>query len=132
VVVLQVAMQRLRWGRRLYAIGSKPQGGAPGGPPPPRGGGGGLLGGGGRGGRLYASVSTPEAAAQAGLPTRRLVLGAFIACGALSGFAGFLFLSRFGNITVVAGQGIELDSVAAARVGGVSVVGGAWTLVGSR
>jgi rhamnose transport system permease protein len=59
------------------------------------------------------------------------VLGAFIACGALSGFAGFLFLSRFGNITVVAGQGLELDSVAAAVVGGVSVMGGSGTLVGA-
>ena len=96
VAVLQVAMQRLRGGRRLYAIGSN-----------------------------------PEAAAQAGLPTRRLVFGAFCACGALSGLAGFLFLARFGNITVVAGQGLELDSVAAAVVGGVSVLGGSGTLVGS-
>jgi rhamnose transport system permease protein len=96
VVVLQVAMQRLRWGRRLYAVGSN-----------------------------------PEAAAQVGLPTRRLVLSAFVACGALSGFAGFLFLARFGNITVAAGQGLELDSVAAAVVGGVSVLGGSGTLVGA-
>jgi rhamnose transport system permease protein len=96
VAVLQVAMQRLRWGRRLYAIGSN-----------------------------------PEAADHAGLPTRRLVFGAFVACGALSGLAGFLFLARFGTITVVAGQGLELDSVAAAVVGGVSVLGGSGTLVGA-
>jgi rhamnose transport system permease protein len=96
VAVLQVAMQRLRWGRRLYAIGSN-----------------------------------PDAATQAGLPTRRLVLSAFVACGALSGLAGFLFLARFGTITVVAGQGLELDSVAAAVVGGVSVLGGSGTLVGA-
>jgi rhamnose transport system permease protein len=96
VAVLQVAMGRLRWGRRLYAVGSN-----------------------------------PEAAAQAGLPTRHLVFGAFCACGALSGFAGFLFLARFGNITVVAGQGLELDSVGAAVVGGVSVLGGSGTLVGA-
>ena len=93
---LQIALQRLRWGRRLYAIGSN-----------------------------------PEAAAQTGLPQRRLVLSAFAGCGALSGLAGFLFLSRFGTITVVAGQGLELDSVAAAVVGGVSILGGAGTLVGA-
>ncbi len=81
--------------------------------------------------RFYAIGSNPEAATQAGLPTRRLVFGAFIACGALSGFAGFLFLARFGTITVVAGQGLELDSVAAAVVGGVSVLGGSGTLVGA-
>jgi hypothetical protein len=59
------------------------------------------------------------------------VFGAFTACGALSGLAGFLFLARFGTITVVAGQGLELDSVAAAVVGGVSVLGGSGTLVGA-
>lgn len=96
VVALGLAMQRLRWGRRLYAIGSN-----------------------------------PEAAAQAGLPARRLVFSAFVVCGALSGLAGFLFLARFGTITVVAGQGLELDSVAAAVVGGVSVLGGSGTLTGA-
>ena len=96
VIVLQLAMQWLRWGRRLYAIGSN-----------------------------------PEAATQAGLPTKRLVFSAFVACGALSGLAGFLFLARFGTITVVAGQGLELDSVAAAVVGGVSVLGGSGTLFGA-
>jgi rhamnose transport system permease protein len=96
VVVLQLALSRLRWGRRLYAIGSN-----------------------------------PEAAVQAGLPQRRLVLGAFAGCGALSGLAGFLFLARFGTITVTAGQGLELDSVGAAVVGGVSILGGAGTLVGA-
>ena len=59
------------------------------------------------------------------------MFSAFVACGALSGLAGFLFLARFGTITVVAGQGLELDSVAAAVVGGVSVLGGSGTLVGA-
>jgi rhamnose transport system permease protein len=96
VIVLQLALGRLRWGRRLYAIGSN-----------------------------------PEAAVQAGLPQRRLVLGAFVGSGALSGLAGFLFLARFGTITVSAGQGLELDAVGAAVVGGVSILGGAGTLVGA-
>jgi rhamnose transport system permease protein len=94
--VLQLTLGRLRWGRRLYAIGSN-----------------------------------PEAAIQAGLPQRRLVLGAFVGSGALSGLAGFLFLARFGTITVSAGQGLELDAVGAAVVGGVSILGGAGTLVGA-
>jgi rhamnose transport system permease protein len=96
VVVLQLALSRLRWGRRLYAVGSN-----------------------------------PEAAVQAGLPQRRLVLGAFVGSGALSGLAGLLFLARFGTITVSAGQGLELDAVGAAVVGGVSILGGAGTRVGA-
>jgi rhamnose transport system permease protein len=80
---------------------------------------------------VYAVGSNPQAARQAGLPVELVTLGAFAACGALSGLAGFMFLARFGNITVAAGTGLELASVAAAVVGGVSIVGGSGTLVGA-
>jgi rhamnose transport system permease protein len=80
---------------------------------------------------VYAVGSNPDAARQEGLPVERITLGAFAMCGALSGLAGFMFLSRFGTITVAAGQGLELASVAAAVVGGVSILGGSGTLVGA-
>jgi rhamnose transport system permease protein len=96
VLVLQLALGRLRVGRLVYAVGSN-----------------------------------PEAARQAGLPERRITLAAFTACGALAGLGGFLVLARFGTITVNAGQGLELESIAAAVVGGVSTLGGSGTIVGS-
>jgi rhamnose transport system permease protein len=96
IVVLQVALGRLRAGRILYAVGSN-----------------------------------PEAARQAGLPERRTTVVAFTACGMLAGLGGFLVLARFGTITVTAGQGLELQSIAAAVVGGVSTLGGSGTVVGS-
>ena len=80
---------------------------------------------------LYAIGSNPEAALQTGLPVRRSTIFAFTACGALAGLGGFLVLARFGTITVSAGQGIELESIAAAVVGGVSTLGGSGTIVGS-
>jgi len=81
--------------------------------------------------RLYAIGSNPEAARIAGFPSQRIVLLAFILCGALSGLAGFMFLARFGNITVVAGLGLELASVAAVVVGGVKIFGGTGTVIGA-
>ncbi len=81
--------------------------------------------------RLYAIGSNPEAARIAGFPSQRIVLIAFVLCGALSGLAGFMFLARFGNITVVAGLGLELASVAAVVVGGVNIFGGSGTMVGA-
>lgn len=96
VILFQLALGYLRFGRRLYAIGSN-----------------------------------PEAARLAGLPAQRIVFVAFVLCGALAGLAGFLFLVRFGNITVVAGQGIELQSVAAVVVGGVNIFGGSGTMIGA-
>lgn len=81
--------------------------------------------------RLYAIGSNPDAAAVAGLPVRRDVFTAFVLSGALAGLAGFMFLARFGNITVVAGQGLELQVVAAVVVGGVNIFGGAGSVVGA-
>ncbi len=81
--------------------------------------------------RLYAIGSNPEAANLVGLPVQRTVFSAFVICGALSGLAGFMFLARFGNITVVAGLGLELQVVAAVVVGGVNIFGGAGTMIGA-
>jgi rhamnose transport system permease protein len=81
--------------------------------------------------RLYAIGSNPEAAQTMGLPVQRTVFSTFVICGALAGLAGFMFLARFGNITVVAGQGLELQVVAAAVVGGVNIFGGSGTVVGA-
>jgi rhamnose transport system permease protein len=81
--------------------------------------------------RLYAIGSNPEAARIAGFPSQRIVFFAFVLCGALAGLAGFMFLARFGNITVVAGLGLELSSVAAVVVGGVNIFGGSGTVIGT-
>ncbi len=81
--------------------------------------------------RLYAIGSNPEAARITGLPVQRNIFSAYVLCGALCGLAGFMFLARFGNITVVAGQGLELQVVAAVVVGGVNIFGGSGTMVGA-
>jgi rhamnose transport system permease protein len=96
VVVFQIVIAYLPYGRRLYAIGSN-----------------------------------PEAARIGGLPAPRLVFLAYVLCGALSGLAGFMFLVRYGNLTVVAAQGMELQVIAAAVVGGVSTNGGSGTMIGA-
>jgi rhamnose transport system permease protein len=85
-----------------------------------------------RGGRhVYAVGSNPEAARQAGLSSRRVQLLAFTVSGALAGFAGFLYVARFGTINVTAGSGLELAAIAAAVVGGVSTLGGSGTILGA-
>ena len=81
--------------------------------------------------RLYAIGSNPEAAEMAGMPSRRIVTLAFTLCGALSGLAGFMWLARFGVITITAAQGLELQVVAAVVVGGVNIFGGSGTMIGA-
>jgi rhamnose transport system permease protein len=81
--------------------------------------------------RLYAIGSNPDAARIAGFPSQRIVFLAFVLCGGLSGLAGFMFLGQYGNVTVVAAQGMELQAIAAAVVGGVSTAGGVGSAFGA-
>lgn len=81
--------------------------------------------------RLYAIGSNPEAARIGGLPSQRIVLFAFILCGAIAGLAGFLYLARYGNLNTAAANGMELKAIAAAVVGGVSTNGGRGTVIGA-
>ncbi len=81
--------------------------------------------------QLYAVGSNPEAADLAGIDAARVVLVAFVLSGVMAGLAGFMFLARFGNITVVAGLGFELKSVASAVVGGVNIFGGSGSVIGA-
>lgn len=81
--------------------------------------------------RLYAIGSNPEAARIAGFPAQRMVFLAFLTSGALAGLGGFMFLGRYGNVTVLAGIGLEFSAIAAVVVGGVSNAGGSGTVVGA-
>jgi rhamnose transport system permease protein len=80
---------------------------------------------------FYAIGSNPDAAQLIGLPMRGVVFAAFVISGALAGLAGFMTLARFGNITVEAGRGLELQVVAAVVVGGVNIFGGSGTVMGA-
>ena len=80
--------------------------------------------------RFFAVGSNPDAAVMAGINAPRVVFLAFVISGALAGLAGFVFLAKFGNITVVAGMGLELNAVAAVVVGGVSILGGSGSMLG--
>jgi len=80
--------------------------------------------------KFLAVGSNPDAAKMAGIDAPRVVFTAFVLAGALAGLSGFIFLAKFGNITVVAGLGFELKSIAAVVVGGVSIMGGSGTILG--
>lgn len=81
--------------------------------------------------RLFAIGSNPEAAEISGLPSQRTVLIAFILSGTMAGLGGFMYLVRYGDLTPAAAQGMELQVIAAAVVGGVSANGGVGTMIGA-
>jgi len=74
--------------------------------------------------RLYAIGGNPEAARLSGLPVSRDLLGAYSFAGLLAGLAGLMLAAQLAQGSSLVGQGYELDSIAAAVVGGASLFGG--------
>lgn len=80
---------------------------------------------------LYAIGSSPDAARLAGIPVRRRILAAYAFSGAVAGFAGALWLARFGTVVADAANGWELTVVSAVVVGGVAITGGTGSVWGA-
>jgi len=81
--------------------------------------------------QVYAVGSNPEAAAILGIPSRRVIFGAYAVCGMLAGVAGVMWVVQFGTINGTSATGIVLAVVAAVVVGGVNIFGGSGTLAGA-
>jgi ribose transport system permease protein len=79
---------------------------------------------------VYAIGGNEEAAVYSGVNVRRVKLVVYSLCGLLSGVAGVLFASRFGVGQSTSGLGYELDVIAAAVIGGISLSGGRGTILG--
>jgi putative multiple sugar transport system permease protein len=80
---------------------------------------------------IYAIGGNPEAAKLSGINVKQLTYVVFGSMGMLSALAGILFASRLQSATTTAGTLFELDSIAAAFIGGVSPAGGIGTVTGS-
>ena len=79
----------------------------------------------------YAIGGNREAARLSGINIRRTIFLIFVLMGFLSGIAGVVLASYVGYGTIAAGQGYELDAIAAAILGGTSTLGGVGTVFGA-
>ncbi len=80
---------------------------------------------------IYAIGGNPEAAQLSGINVKRITLFVFASMGLLAALAGVLFAARLRSATPTAGNGFELDAIAAAFIGGASPAGGVGTIMGS-
>ena len=80
---------------------------------------------------VYAVGGNPEAAWLAGVDTRAVITGTYVANGALVGLAGAVLAARLGAAVPNAGLGYELDVIAAVVVGGTALTGGRGSVVGT-
>ena len=72
-----------------------------------------------------------EAAQSMGIPTAAVKVGCFMLCSTLAGFAGLIQVMRLGSPLPSIGEGMELQAVAAAVIGGAALTGGIGTVLGA-
>lgn len=70
------------------------------------------------------------AAQSMGIPTARVKIACFMICSILAGFAGTIQVMRLGAPLPSIGEGMELQAVAAAVIGGTALTGGIGTILG--
>ena len=80
---------------------------------------------------LYATGGNAEAARLAGIRTTRVRIASFAISGMSAGLAAILLLSWVRLAKPDTGTGYELDAIAACVVGGVSLQGGAGSVLGA-
>jgi len=81
--------------------------------------------------RIYAMGGNNKAAKLSGINTERLTFYVFAIMGALAALAGMIYAARLNSATPKAGQGLELDVIAAVFIGGASMAGGAGQVAGA-
>jgi ribose transport system permease protein/L-arabinose transport system permease protein len=80
---------------------------------------------------IYALGGNPTVARLAGLNVRGYQIGVYILSGAAAGLAGMLLAARTGSGQPISGSdGLELQAITAAVLGGCALTGGKGTIVG--
>ncbi len=83
-------------------------------------------------GRYIYAVGGNEAAAHlSGVPVNKVKLFAYAYCGTLAALAGLLATARMGSVRPSDALGYELDAIAASVIGGISLMGGQGSVLGT-
>lgn len=81
--------------------------------------------------QVYAIGGNREAAALSGVKVTWVRFLVFVNCSLLASIAGIIFTSRLNVAGPKAGNGFELDAIAACFIGGAAVTGGVGTVIGA-
>ena len=79
---------------------------------------------------IYAVGGNPVSSFLSGIKVKRTQTLVFIISGFLAGLAGIVFMSRNMAASIEGMRGLELDTIAAVTIGGVSLFGGRGNIVG--
>jgi putative multiple sugar transport system permease protein len=80
---------------------------------------------------IYALGGNEKAARLSGVKTNRVMFWCYVNMGVLAAIAGLIVAGRLNAATPKAGNGFELDAIAACFIGGASPAGGIGTVIGT-
>ncbi len=80
---------------------------------------------------IYATGNNPIHARQTGIATNRVTVIAYMVSGVLAAIAGIILSMRVFSGDALIGDSYSMDTVAAAVVGGISLVGGVGSVIGA-
>ena len=83
------------------------------------------------GSHVYAVGGNAEAARLAGINVKGVLLSVYVIAGLCAGLAGCIFAARVVSAQPTAGDGYEMDAIAAAVLGGTSPMGGKGKIPGT-
>lgn len=83
------------------------------------------------GNHTLASGGNERAARGLGVPVDRVRVLLFMGTAAAAGLVGVMQAGRFGSVDATRGQGLELEAIAAAVIGGTRLTGGYGSVIGT-
>jgi ribose/xylose/arabinose/galactoside ABC-type transport system permease subunit len=81
--------------------------------------------------KVYAVGSNREAARLSGINVDRILISVYVLCSLMAVVAGIVLSSYVGYVDRYLGRGFDLDSIAAAVVGGTAFTGGRGSIAGT-
>ena len=80
---------------------------------------------------VYAVGDDPEAAKLAGVNVGKTLISVYALAGLICAFAGWALIGRLGSVSPQAGQLVNIESITAAVIGGISLFGGRGSVAGT-
>ncbi|AEI93346.1 MULTISPECIES: ABC transporter permease [Roseobacter] len=80
---------------------------------------------------VYAVGDDPEAAALSGVNVKKTLISVYALAGLICAFAGWALIGRIGSVSPTSGQLLNIESITAVVIGGISLFGGRGSILGT-
>lgn len=80
---------------------------------------------------VYAVGDDPEAAELSGVNVKKILISVYALAGLICAFAGWALIGRIGSVSPTSGQLLNIESITAVVIGGISLFGGRGSILGT-